>query len=80
VVIGNKTEGEDMDADASLLATGALLLYPYGLPRTPKGVVNEGRGVIPDIEVNLSRKELLAGKDSQLEAAIEFIMGQKHDR
>jgi carboxyl-terminal processing protease len=73
VVVGNKTNGEDMDAGAALLPTGALFIYPYGQPRTPKGVVIEGRGVIPDLEVSLSRKDLLAGTDSQLEAAIDFI-------
>jgi len=73
VVVGKKTNGEDMDADASVLPNGALFVYAYGQPRTPKGVVIEGRGVFPDIDVNLSRKDLLAGKDSQLEAAIEYI-------
>ena len=49
------------------------LLYPIGQPRTPKGVVIEGRGVIPDIEVNLTRAELLEGRDTQLEAAVDYI-------
>jgi carboxyl-terminal processing protease len=73
VVIGKTTKGEDLDADVVELPTGALLIYAYGQPRTPKGVVIEGRGVIPNKEVNLTRKDLLAGKDSQLAAAIEYI-------
>ena len=51
------------------------LLYPAGLPRTLDGVAIEGRGVIPDLDVRLTRAELLKGKDSQLEAAIQHIRG-----
>jgi carboxyl-terminal processing protease len=72
-VIGTKTEGDDMDADFEELPTGAYLIYAYGLPRTPKGVVVEGRGVIPDLEVNLTRAGLLRGEDAQLDAALEYI-------
>jgi len=75
-VIGLKTAGEDMDADVKALPVGGFVIYPYGLPRTPKGVVIEGRGVIPDAEVSLTRSDLLQGKDSQLQAAIEFLRKQ----
>jgi C-terminal processing protease CtpA/Prc len=43
------------------------------LSRTPKGVVIEGRGVAPDLEVKLTRAELLEGSDAQLEAAIQHF-------
>ncbi len=66
-----------MDADSVELSIGALLLYPYGQPRTPKSVIVEGRGVIPDKEVNLTRESLLARRDAQLEAAIEYIKSGK---
>jgi carboxyl-terminal processing protease len=72
-VVGNVTEGDDMDADLEELPTGAYLIYAYGLPRTPKGVVVEGRGVIPDLEVNLTRAGLLRGEDAQLDAALDYI-------
>ena len=76
VVIGKKSRGEDMDATFQELPMDSIaLLYPIGLPRTSKGVVIEGRGVIPDIEVNLTRSELLKGRDSQLEAAMKHIRG-----
>ena len=73
VVIGKRTPGKDMDGVLMELPTGAGLMYPVGQPRTPKGIIVEGRGVIPDIEVSLTRADLLRGKDSQLEAAIEYI-------
>lgn len=72
-IIGKTSEGGDLDADGVELPTGGLLIYPYGQPRTPNGIVIEGRGVIPDKEVNLTRKALLAGHDAQLEAAVEYI-------
>ena len=72
-IIGKKTEGEDMDADAAQLPTGAILVYAAGEPRTPKGVVIEGRGVIPDLEVDVTRRGLLNGNDAQLSAAIKYI-------
>ncbi|MBV9210126.1 MAG: hypothetical protein JOZ52_05830 [Acidobacteria bacterium] len=76
-VIGKTTMGEDMDADLAKLPSGAYLVYAYGLPRTPKGVVIEGRGVIPDMQVSLTRTQLLQGIDSQLNAAIEYIQKRK---
>jgi len=76
VVIGKISRGEDMDATFQGLPMKAIaLLYPVGLPRTPKGMLVEGRGVSPDIEVNLTRAELLQGKDSQLEAAMQHFRG-----
>ena len=73
VVIGKTTRGSDLDANLLKLPTGAYLIYATGQQRTPKGTVIEGRGVIPDTEVNLTRKELLSGRDAQLEAAIVYI-------
>lgn len=72
-VVGKKTAGDDMDADIEKLPTGAYFIYASGEPRTPKGVIIEGRGVIPDLEVNLTRAGLLKGDDAQLDAAIRYI-------
>ena len=73
VVVGNKTPGEDLDGDLAEMPDGSLLLYAVGQPRTPKGRIIEGNGVIPNIEVSRTRTELLAGRDAQLEAAIAYI-------
>jgi carboxyl-terminal processing protease len=72
-VIGKTTAGEDLDANIKILPDGGMLVYAYGLPVTPKGVIIEGRGVIPDLTVELKRSDLLAGKDTQLQAAIEYL-------
>lgn len=76
VVVGSRSHGADLDADIKLLPNGAVLAYAYGEPRTPKGVVIEGRGVIPDIEVKLTRALVLTGGDPQLEAAIKYLQQQ----
>jgi carboxyl-terminal processing protease len=73
-VIGRTSRGEDMDATLEGLPMNSLaLLYPVGLSRTPKRIVIEGRGVIPDFDVKLTRAELLEGKDARLEAAIQHL-------
>jgi carboxyl-terminal processing protease len=72
-VVGNVTAGDDMDAELEELPTGAYLIYASGLPHTPKGAVVEGRGVKPDLEVNLTRAGLLQGFDAQFDAALQYI-------
>ena len=76
-VVGNVTAGDDMDAELEELPNGDYLVYAAGLPHTPKGAVVEGRGVRPDLEVNLTRAGLLRGEDAQLEAALRYIRTQK---
>ncbi len=77
VVVGERSPGADLDADGKRLPTGAVLMFAYGEPRTPKGLVIEGRGVIPDIEVKLTRDGLSKGGDPQLDRAISYIQSKK---
>jgi carboxyl-terminal processing protease len=76
-VVGKTTAGNDLDAELEELPTGAYFFYAVALPRTPKGVVIEGRGVIPDLEVDLTREGLLRGEDAQLAAAVRHIKSRK---
>lgn len=76
IVVGERSGGGDLDASIDELPTGALLLYAYADFVTAKGVSLEGRGVIPDIEVKLTRASLLSNDDPQLEAAINYIQKQ----
>ena len=73
VVIGRATPGSDMDGELEPMPDGSVLLYAHGQTRTTKAYVVEGHGVKPDIEVSLTRRDLLAGRDAQLNAAIEYI-------
>ena len=72
-IVGKQSKGADLDATSVALPIKALFLYAYGQPRTSKGVVIEGRGVIPGEEGSLTRKEVLAGRDAQLDAAIDYM-------
>ena len=56
-----------------LLPTGWMFQYAISDYRSPKNILIEGRGVLPDIRVGTTRPALLAGRDPQLEAAIKLI-------
>jgi carboxyl-terminal processing protease len=73
IVVGERSAGAALPSHIMQLPTGARLQYAVADFKTPKGVLIEGRGVKPDVEVALTRRALLGGSDSQLEAAIEQI-------
>lgn len=73
VIVGEPTLGAALPSVITKLPTGALFQYAVADFRTPKGTLIEGRGVIPDVLVKRTRQSLLAGRDAQLEAAIEQI-------
>jgi carboxyl-terminal processing protease len=72
-IVGKRTPGQVLIADFKQLPNGATFVYPVAVTRLANGTVLEGRGVIPDIEVALDRALLLQGRDSQLEAAINYL-------
>src|SRR5262249_2994410 len=72
-VVGTRSAGAALPSILEKLPTGAIFQYAIGDFRTPKGALIEGRGVTPDIEVNLSREALLSGTDPQIKAAIKAI-------
>src|SRR5262249_2990103 len=73
-VVGQRSLGAALPSVIQKLPTGALFQYAIGDFRTPSGVLVEGRGVIPNREVELTRRTLLEGRDAQLEAAIEQVL------
>jgi carboxyl-terminal processing protease len=73
VIVGKRTPGKVLIADFKQLPDGATFVYPVAVTRLANGTVLEGRGVIPDIEVALDRALLLEGRDSQLEAAVNYF-------
>ncbi|HEX8090456.1 MAG TPA: S41 family peptidase, partial [Blastocatellia bacterium] len=78
-VVGEPSMGAALPSQIIQLPTGARLQYAIADFKTPKGVLVEGRGVRPDVEVSLTRRALLEGRDSQLEAAIEQIKKVKRN-
>lgn len=61
-----------------VLPTGGALQHAISNVETPKGNVLEGRGVILDITVKLSRADLLAGRDSVPERAVGVVSTMKN--
>lgn len=74
IIVGERTSGSDLVADILSMPNGAILMYPIAQTQTADGTILEGRGVIPDIEVSLDRDSLLQGIDTQLEAAIDYLV------
>jgi carboxyl-terminal processing protease len=72
-IVGSQTPGVCLVMNIKTLPNGTILAYPIAEGQTPDGRVLENNGVVPDIEVALDREQLLQGRDSQLEAAINYI-------
>jgi carboxyl-terminal processing protease len=73
VVVGRPSYGGVLSSTQQPLPTGGVLQYPHSDMTTPKGNRVEGRGVVPDIPVELRRADLLAGRDTVLERAVEAV-------
>ena len=74
VVVGERTAGRVLVADAAPLPEGGLIVYPVAQTVVADGTVLESHGVIPDIAVDLQLADLLAGDDAPLQAAIEHLL------
>ena len=73
VVVGEHSPGYLLIANWKKLMNGTSLMYAFAQPIMPDGKVIEGRGVVPDIKVRLDRAALLEGKDTQLQAAVNYL-------
>ena len=78
-IVGEQTMGAALPSIFGKLPTGALFQYAIADFKTPKGVLIEGLGVKPDVEIKLTRRALLEGRDPQLEAAVG-VLNQKHSK
>jgi carboxyl-terminal processing protease len=76
-VFGATSLGGVLPASMDRLPNGDVLYHAFGDFITPDGVRLEGRGVIPDQPVALSRAGLLAGRDEPLEAAVNWIAAER---
>ena len=74
VILGHTSYGGVLNSTQFPLPTGGILQYPHSDMRTPKGKAIEGIGVIPDIPVEMTRADLLRGKDTVIERAIAAIL------
>jgi carboxyl-terminal processing protease len=76
-VFGQTSMGQALPAFFAKLPNGDILIHATGDFVTANGTRLEGRGVVPDEPVAVSRTDLLAGRDATLEAALQWIDGQK---
>ena len=72
-VFGETSMGQALPALFDKLPNGDVLIHAYGDFVAADGTRLEGRGVVPDELVPLTRESLLAGRDPALEAALEWI-------
>ncbi len=76
-VFGQTSMGQALPALFDRLPNGDVLIHAWGDFVTGTGVRIEGRGVIPDEPVDLTRESLLSGHDATLERALAWI-DRKH--
>lgn len=76
-VIGTRSAGAALPSQFERLPNGDGFQYAIANYSSEGGKPLEGVGVIPDEEVKLTRKSLLEGHDSVLDAAVAWIEKQK---
>jgi carboxyl-terminal processing protease len=73
VIVGERSPGFLLISNWKRLFNGMSFNYAFAQLIMPDGKIIEGNGVVPDIEVKLDRDALLRGKDSQLDAALNYF-------
>ena len=72
-IVGRPTAGAVLPAVMERLPNGDVLYHAVADFIAPDGTRLEGRGVIPDEDVPLTRAALLSGRDPQMDAALAWI-------
>ena len=75
-VFGRTSMGAVLAARFDRLPNGDVLYHSFADFVTHDGTRLEGRGVIPDEPVALTRADLIAGRDAVLDAALRWIAAQ----
>ena len=73
VVIGQQSAGAALPSMVEKMPDGSRLQYAFADFKTPKGALVEGRGVIPDYPVQLTRKALLSQQDPVVQKAVSVL-------
>lgn len=79
-IFGTRTAAAALPSVITRLPNGDGFQYAVANYISQGGQALEGNGVIPDVEVKLSREALLAGHDSVLDAALDWIRRQKESK
>lgn len=78
-VFGTPTSGFALSAAVAPLPSGDLLLHGVGAYYGPGGALLEGRGVVPDEQVETERSDRLSGEDPVRAEAFFWIAGEIGD-
>jgi carboxyl-terminal processing protease len=78
-VVGQRTPGQVLWGEGRALEGGAMVFVPTAKLVYPDGLGLEGRGVTPDLAVNLRREDLLNGVDTQVAAAVAMLRTMQED-
>ncbi len=73
-IVGETSAGAVLPSVFEKLPNGATFQYVISDYKSPKNILLEGRGVIPDLVVKQTRQALLDGRDLQLEEAVKIIV------
>lgn len=76
-IVGETSAGQILVSLFDKLPTGAIFQYAVSDYKSPKNILIEGRGVIPDVTVKTTRQTLLEGRDTPLEEAIRQLTKEK---
>jgi C-terminal processing protease CtpA/Prc len=74
-IVGTKTAARLLSGSAFKVGHGYLLGLPVAAYLTWQGTLLEGKGITPDIFVDLSYDALKEGQDNQLGVAVEAAKG-----
>ena len=79
-IIGEKTAGRLLSATSVKVGKGFRLALPTGAYYTWAGTILEGTPIVPDQIVEFDWRDRRAGRDRQLEYAIEHIRGMAGEK
>jgi carboxyl-terminal processing protease len=72
-ILGTKTPGRLLSGRTFRVGSGYILGLPVAAYLTWEGTVIEGKGVAPQITVELSPDKLIAGEDPQMQQALALM-------
>jgi carboxyl-terminal processing protease len=76
-VFGERSAGAVLPARMDRLPNGDVLYHAFAEFVTADGITLEGRGVIPDEPISVTRNDLIEGRDPVLDAALAWIAEER---
>lgn len=73
-LVGKKTFGKGSVQNLEPLPDGSAVKITVSEWLTPKGRQIDKKGIVPDIEIDLTEEDYKAGRDPQLDKAMELLM------